>query len=168
MLCEGAGAAGLADDYPGVDDGADEGEGELQEIGAVDAAHAAGHGVEGDEGEYGEDSDEFVGRGGVEVESGGAGGDSAAEELDGICGEVVEGVGESLVPGKEDLDHWKTTTLIAALGIEGVRCSAVVDRPVNREVFEAFVEQALAPSLRSGDVVAMDNLSRHKIVCPYV
>lgn len=58
--------------------------------------------------------------------------------------------------------HWKTTTLIAALGIEGVCCSTVVDGAVNAEVFEAFVEQVLVPQLRPGDVVVMDNLSSHK------
>ena len=58
--------------------------------------------------------------------------------------------------------HWKTTTLIAALGIEGMRCSTVVDGAVNRDVFEAFVEQVLVQELRPGDVVIMDNLSSHK------
>ena len=58
--------------------------------------------------------------------------------------------------------HWQTTTLIAALGIQGVRCSTVVDGAVNGEVFEAFVAQVLAPQLRPGDVVVMDNLSSHK------
>jgi transposase len=58
--------------------------------------------------------------------------------------------------------HWKTTTLIAALGITGMRCSTVVNGAVNGDVFEAFVEQVLVPELRSGDVVIMDNLSSHK------
>jgi transposase len=58
--------------------------------------------------------------------------------------------------------HWKTTTLIAALGISGIRCSTVVDGAVNGDVFEAFVEQVLVPQLRTGDVVVMDNLSSHK------
>ncbi len=58
--------------------------------------------------------------------------------------------------------HWKTTTLIAALGIQGVRCSTVVDGAVNGDVFEAFVEQVLVHDLRPGDVVIMDNLSSHK------
>ena len=53
-------------------------------------------------------------------------------------------------------------TLIAALGIAGMRCSTVVDGAVNGDVFEAFVEQVLVPELRSGDVVIMDNLSSHK------
>jgi transposase len=58
--------------------------------------------------------------------------------------------------------HWKTTTLIAALGITGMTCSTVVDGAVNAEVFEAFVEQVLVPALRPGDLVVMDNLSSHK------
>lgn len=58
--------------------------------------------------------------------------------------------------------HWKTTTLIAALGIGGMRCSTVVDGAVNADGFEAFVEQVLVPQLRSGDVVVMDNRSSHK------
>lgn len=58
--------------------------------------------------------------------------------------------------------HWQTTTLIAALGIEGVRCSTVVDGAVNGDVFEAFIEQVLVPQLKPGDLVVMDNLSSHK------
>jgi len=52
--------------------------------------------------------------------------------------------------------------VIAALGISGIRCSAVVDGAVNVDVFAAFVGQVLAPELRPGDVVVMDNLSSHK------
>ena len=60
--------------------------------------------------------------------------------------------------------HWQTTTLIAALGIQGMHCSTVVDGAVNADVFEAFVERVLVPDLRAGDVVVMDNLSSHKRV----
>jgi len=69
--------------------------------------------------------------------------------------------GERLVD-KVPHGHWKTTTLIAALGIEGVVCSTVVDGAVNADLFEAFVEQVLVAELRPGDVVVMDNLSSHK------
>jgi transposase len=58
--------------------------------------------------------------------------------------------------------HWRTTTLIAALCTAGVRCSTVVDGAINADVFEAFVGQVLAPHLRPGDVVVLDNLSSHK------
>jgi len=60
--------------------------------------------------------------------------------------------------------HWKTSTLIAALGVAGVRCSAVLDGAVNKDAFEAFVEQVLTPTLRRGDLVVLDNLSSHKSV----
>jgi transposase len=69
--------------------------------------------------------------------------------------------GQRLVD-KSPHGHWHTTTLIAALGIEGVRCSTVVDGAVNADVFESFVEHVLGPHLRPGDVVVMDNLSSHK------
>lgn len=58
--------------------------------------------------------------------------------------------------------HWMTTTLIAALGIDGMRCSTVVDGAINQDVFIAFVEHVLVPTLRRGDIVVMDNLSSHK------
>lgn len=38
----------------------------------------------------------------------------------------------------------------------------VFDGPINTQVFEAYVEQFLAPTLRPGDIVIMDNLSSHK------
>ena len=69
--------------------------------------------------------------------------------------------GERLV-SKVPHGHWKTTTLIAALGLEGMRCSTVVNGAVNGDVFEAFVEHVLVPVLQPGDVVVMDNLSSHK------
>ena len=69
--------------------------------------------------------------------------------------------GERLID-KTPHGHWKTTTLIAALGVGGVRCSTVVDGAVNADIFEAFVEHVLVPELREGDVVVMDNLSSHK------
>lgn len=72
-------------------------------------------------------------------------------------------VGQRLVD-KTPHGHWKTTTLIAALGMDGIRCSTTVDGAVNADVFEAFVKQVLLPELKPGDVVVMDNLSSHKRV----
>ncbi|MEO6056262.1 MAG: IS630 family transposase [Gemmatimonadales bacterium] len=69
--------------------------------------------------------------------------------------------GERLV-ARVPFGHWKTATLVAALGLSGVRCAAVVDGAVNARVFEAFVEQVLARELRPGDTVVLDNLSSHK------
>ena len=70
-------------------------------------------------------------------------------------------VGERLVD-KVPHGHWKTTTLIAALGVEGVRCSTLVDGAIDADLFESFVKQVLVPELREGDVVVLDNLSSHK------
>ena len=58
--------------------------------------------------------------------------------------------------------HWKTTTLIAGMRSSGVVAPLVIDRPVNRVIFEAWVEQALVLELRPADIVVMDNLSSHK------
>lgn len=58
--------------------------------------------------------------------------------------------------------HWKTTTLIAALGVRGMRCSMMVDGAVNATLFTAFVAQILVPRLCPGDIVILDNLSSHK------
>jgi transposase len=58
--------------------------------------------------------------------------------------------------------HWKTTTFVAGLRLEGVVAPLVFDGPINVQVFDAYVEQFLAPTLRTGDIVVMDNLSSHK------
>jgi transposase len=54
------------------------------------------------------------------------------------------------------------TTLLASMSAEGMGpCIAVVDS-TTAMVFEAYVEQALCPSLKRGQVMVMDNLSAHK------
>jgi len=58
--------------------------------------------------------------------------------------------------------HYKTTTVIAGLRNSGIVAPFVIDRPVNRVVFEAWVEHVLVPTLRAGDIVVMDNLASHK------
>ena len=58
--------------------------------------------------------------------------------------------------------HWETTTVIAALSVEGIRAPAVFDGPIDNVSFLAYVEQVLAPALRLGDVVVLDNLVVHK------
>ena len=58
--------------------------------------------------------------------------------------------------------HWKTTTFVAALRLDGIAAPMVLDGPINRDAFQAYVEQVLVPELQPGDVVVMDNLSSHK------
>jgi transposase len=59
--------------------------------------------------------------------------------------------------------HWKTTTFIGALRTSGLTAPMVVDAAVNGDIFRAYVEQVLVPTLRPGDIVVMDNLQSHKV-----
>jgi transposase len=56
----------------------------------------------------------------------------------------------------------KNTTLLASLTTEGMGECLAVEGATTQVLFEAYVERALAPSLRAGQVVVMDNLSAHK------
>lgn len=58
--------------------------------------------------------------------------------------------------------HWKTTTFVAALRLDGLTAPTVVDGAINGELFLAYVRQQLVPTLARGDVVVMDNLAAHK------
>jgi len=58
--------------------------------------------------------------------------------------------------------HWKTTTFVAALGADGLTAPMVVDGAMTGDLFVAYVERVLVPTLRAGDIVVMDNLSSHK------
>ena len=58
--------------------------------------------------------------------------------------------------------HWKTMTFLSALRHDRVAAPCVFDGPINGERFLAYVQQALIPTLKPGDVVIMDNLSSHK------
>jgi transposase len=60
--------------------------------------------------------------------------------------------------------HWKTTTFVAGLRRDGVIAPCVFDGPMTGEMFRAYVEQMLAPSLRREDVVVLDNLPAHKVI----
>jgi transposase len=58
--------------------------------------------------------------------------------------------------------HWKTTTFVAGLRLTGLVAPMVLDGPINRNAFQAYVDQVLVPALSPGDVVVMDNLGSHK------
>lgn len=59
--------------------------------------------------------------------------------------------------------HWKTTTFLAALRTTGLTAPLVVDGAINGDIFLAYVQQQLVPTLHAGDIVIMDNLSAHKV-----
>lgn len=58
--------------------------------------------------------------------------------------------------------HWHTTTMISSVRLDGSTACMVVDGATNKDVFEAYAEQILLPSLKAGDIVVLDNLSAHK------
>jgi transposase len=58
--------------------------------------------------------------------------------------------------------HWRTTTFVAGLRLNGMDAPMVIDGPMNGEAFLAYVRHVLVPTLRAGDVVVMDNLGCHK------
>ena len=58
--------------------------------------------------------------------------------------------------------HWKTMTFIAALRCDRIEAPWILDGPVNAEAFKTYVEKVLAPTLKPGDLVIMDNLGSHK------
>lgn len=58
--------------------------------------------------------------------------------------------------------HWCTTTMISSVRLDGSTACMVVDGATNKDVFEAYVEQILLPSLKAGDIVVLDNLAAHK------
>jgi transposase len=63
---------------------------------------------------------------------------------------------------KAPFGHWKTQTFIAGLRHRRLTAPFVVDQPMNRRIFETWVETQLVPTLAKGDVVILDNLSAHK------
>jgi transposase len=58
--------------------------------------------------------------------------------------------------------HWKTTTIVAGLRLNGIAAPFVLDGPINAHAFETYVAKVLARELKPGDIVVMDNLSSHK------
>jgi transposase len=59
--------------------------------------------------------------------------------------------------------HWQITTFLAGLRHNAMVAPLVIDGAINGELFLAYVEQMLAPTLAPGDIVVLDNLSSHKV-----
>jgi transposase len=58
--------------------------------------------------------------------------------------------------------HWCTTTMLSSIRLDGTTAAMVIEGPTDTAVFRAYVENVLIPTLRPGDIVALDNLSPHK------
>ena len=59
--------------------------------------------------------------------------------------------------------HWGTTTLLSSIRLDGSTAPMVIEGPTDADVFMAYVQQVLVSSLRTGDIVVLDNLSPHKM-----
>jgi transposase len=59
--------------------------------------------------------------------------------------------------------HWKTTTFVGALRLDGMTAPMVLDGAMDGPAFLAYVEQVLVPTLAPADIVVMDNLPAHKL-----
>jgi transposase len=70
--------------------------------------------------------------------------------------------GGSRLHDSTPLGHWETTTMIAALRLGGPTAPMVIEGPTDAAVFRAYVKHVLAPVLRPGQIVVLDNLSSHK------
>jgi transposase len=57
---------------------------------------------------------------------------------------------------------WGSTTVIAALGLDGVRAPRVFPGATDTQAFQTYGDEVLAPELRPGDVVVFDNLKPHR------
>ena len=58
--------------------------------------------------------------------------------------------------------HWQTTTMISSIRLDGTTACMALEGATDTESFRAYVQAVLAPTLRPGDTVVMDNLSPHK------
>jgi transposase len=70
-------------------------------------------------------------------------------------------IGERL-KAEAPFGKWETQTFIAGLRSDQLTAPCVIDGAIDREAFDAYVETQLAPVLRPGDIVILDNLSVHK------
>jgi transposase len=70
--------------------------------------------------------------------------------------------GERLI-GYAPHGHWKTITFVGGLRLRGMTAPCVIEGAMNGPMFLAWVKQALVPTLKPGDIVAMDNLPVHKV-----
>jgi transposase len=59
--------------------------------------------------------------------------------------------------------RWRTLTLLGAIRRSGWVAAMTIEAPTDGDVFKAYLQQALCPQLKSGDVVVMDNLAAHKV-----
>lgn len=72
-------------------------------------------------------------------------------------------VGGQRVGQAVPLTRGRSLTLIGALSVHGLEAVQVLDGALNQRRFAFYITQCLAPTLRAGDVVVLDNLAVHKL-----
>ena len=65
--------------------------------------------------------------------------------------------------GRVPLGRWETITFVAALRHNKMTAPMVVEGAMTGEMFLAYVEQCLVPTLKRNDIVVMDNFAAHKV-----
>ena len=70
--------------------------------------------------------------------------------------------------GKRVLDYvpdsrFESLTILSSLRLDGTTEALVFEGALNGDMFKCYLENCLAPTLKGGDVVVMDNLSSHKV-----
>ena len=83
----------------------------------------------------------------------------AKTNLTRLCGRALKG---QRVHASTPHGHWQTTTMISSIRLDGTTACMALEGTTDTESFRAYVRQVLLPTLRSGDLVIMDNLSPHK------
>ena len=59
--------------------------------------------------------------------------------------------------------HWRVLTTLGAMSQRGMEATMTIESPTDGEIFTAYIEQVVAPKIKPGDVVVLDNLSAHKV-----
>jgi transposase len=68
-----------------------------------------------------------------------------------------------LVIGAVPQNYSANLTMMAALSLHGIEAVMTIEGATDAEVFQAYAEQVLVPTLRPGDIVVWDNLSAHQM-----
>jgi transposase len=77
-----------------------------------------------------------------------------------LCGRSPRGV---RLIGYAPHGHWKTINFVAGLRLRGMTAPFVLEGAMNGPMFLAYLKQCLVPTLKRGDIVAMDNLPVHRV-----
>lgn len=58
--------------------------------------------------------------------------------------------------------NWEAVTVLSSIRLDGTTECIVFDGAVDRAMFDEYIKEILAPAIRPGDIVVLDNLSAHK------